>query len=113
METLPFATNTCFSIGQAAVKMLNDIYQEGIAYKKAGIIVTGIIPQEQKQFSLFDEENPKYQRIMDVMDKWQKKSGERKIRLAGQDLKHTWKMRQKYLSRRYTTNINEILEVKC
>ena len=113
METLPFATNTSFSIGQVAVKMLNDIYQEGIAYKKAGIIVTGIIPQEQKQFSLFDEENPKYQLIMDVMDKWQKKSGERKIRLAGQDLKHTWKMRQKHLSRRYTTNINEILEVKC
>jgi DNA polymerase V len=62
---------------------------------------------------LFDEENPKYQRIMEVMDKWHKKSGERKIRLAGQDLKRTWKMRQKHLSRRYTTNINEILEVKC
>ena len=113
MESLPFATNTSFSIGQAATKMLNDIYQEGTAYKKAGIIVTTIIPQGQKQFSLFDEENPKYQRIMEVMDKWHNKLGERKIRLAGQDLKHTWKMRQKHLSRRYTTNINEILEVKC
>jgi DNA polymerase V len=113
METLPFATNTSFSIGQVAVKMLNDMYQEGIAYKKVGIIVTGIIPQEQKQLSLFDEENPKYQRVMEVMDKWHKKSGERKIRLAGQDLRHTWKMRQKHLSRRYTTHVNEILEVKC
>lgn len=113
MESLAFATNTSFSIAQVATKILNDIYQEGIAYKKAGIIVTGIIPQEQKQFSLFDEENPKYQRIMEVMDMWHKKLGERKIRLAGQDLKHTWKMRQKNLSPRYTTNINEILEVKC
>jgi DNA polymerase V len=113
MHTLSFPTNTSFSIAQAVTKMLNDIYQDGIAYKKAGVIVAGIIPAEQKQFSLFDEENPKYQRIMEVMDLWQKKLGERKIRLAGQDLKHTWKMRQKNLSRRYTTNINEILEVKC
>jgi DNA polymerase V len=113
MESLPFATNTSFSIGQAATKMLNDIYQEGTAYKKAGIIVTTIIPQGQKQFSLFDEENPKYQRIVEVMDFWQKKSGERKIKLAGQDLSKTWKMRQNHLSQCYTTDINEILKVKC
>ena len=113
VTTLPFATNTSFSIAQAAIKMLQELYQKDTCYKKAGIIVSGIIPQEQKQFSLFDEENPKFQRIMEVMDLWQKKVGERKIKLAGQDLNRTWKMRQNHLSKRYTTAIDEILEVKC
>lgn len=113
METLSFASNTTFSITQIATKMLQQLYEEGVAYKKAGIIVSGITPQEQKQFSLFDEENPKYQRIVEVMDFWQKKSGERKIKLAGQDLSKTWKMRQNHLSQCYTTDINEILKVKC
>ena len=34
------------------------------------------------------------------------------IKLASQDLKRTWKMRQERLSPRYTTNINDIITVK-
>ena len=50
---------------------------------------------------------------MEVMDAVQAKTGERKLRLASQDLKRTWKMKQNHLSNRYTTNFNELLEVKC
>jgi DNA polymerase V len=113
MQTLPFSSNTSFSISQIAISMLKDLYQEGTAYKKAGIIVSEIVPSSQRQFKLFDEENPKYQKLMEVMDAVQAKMGERKIRLASQDLKRTWKMKQNHLSNRYTTNFNELLEVKC
>jgi DNA polymerase V len=113
MQTLPFSSNTSFSISQIAISMLKDLYQEGTAYKKAGIIVSEIVPSSQRQFKLFDEENPKYQKLMEVMDAVQAKTGERKIRLASQDLKRTWKMKQNHLSNRYTTNFNELLEVKC
>jgi len=113
IQTLPFPSNTSFSISQAAIMMLKDLYQEGTAYKKAGVIVTEIVPSSQRQFKLFDEENPKYQKLMEVMDAVQAKTGERKLRLASQDLKRTWKMKQNHLSNRYTTNFNELLEVKC
>jgi DNA polymerase V len=113
MQTLPFSSNTSFSISQIAISMLKDLYQEGTAYKKAGIIVSEIVPSSQRQFKLFDEENPKYQKLMEVMDAVQAKMGERKLRLASQDLKRTWKMKQNHLSNRYTTNFNELLEVKC
>lgn len=113
MQTLPFPSNTSFSISQVAIMMLKDLYQEGTAYKKAGVIVTEIVPSSQRQFKLFDEENPKYQKLMEVMDAVQAKTGERKLRLASQDLKRTWKMKQNHLSNRYTTNFNELLEVKC
>jgi DNA polymerase V len=113
LETLPFASNTLFSISDLAIQMLKKCYQKGEEYKKAGVIVTDIIPSNQRQFHLFEDENPKFQKLMEVIDTYHDKVGERKIRLASQDLKRTWKMKQKYLSKRYTTNFNELIEVQC
>ena len=104
---------TYITLSTVAVKMLKELFEEGEIYKKAGIIVTQIIPQNQKQFNLFEEENPKHQAIMKVMDAIQKKTGERKIRLGNQDLQRTWKMKQNHLSRKYTTDFKQIMEVKC
>ena len=113
MATLPFPSNTSFSIINLALKMLSELYKEGDSYKKAGVIVTEIIPANQRQFHLFDDENPKFQKIMEVIDKQHAKIGERKIRLGNQDLQRTWKMKQYHLSNKYTTNFKEILEIKC
>jgi DNA polymerase V len=113
METLPFASNSSITLSNLAVKMLKSIFEEGEIYKKAGVIVTEIIPENQKQFHLFEEENPKHLKLMKVMDDYYKKTGERKIRLGNQDLQRTWKMKQEHLSRKYTTNFREILEIPC
>ena len=113
METLPFASNSSITISALAVKMLKEIFEEGEIYKKAGVIVTQIIPQDQKQFHLFEEENPKHQKIMEVIDAFHKKTGERKIRLGNQDLQRTWKMKQNLLSPKYTTDIRDIFKVNC
>ena len=113
METLPYASNSSITLSSVAVKMLKEIFEEDEIYKKAGIIVTQIIPQNQKQFHLFEEENPKHQKIMEVMDAFHKKTGERKIRLGNQDLQRTWKMKQNMLSPKYTTAIRDIFKVNC
>ena len=113
LETIPFASNSSLTISNLAVKMLKEIFEEGAIYKKAGVIVTEIIAENQKQLHLFEEENPKHLKLMQVMDAFHKKTGERKIRLGNQDLQRTWKMKQNHLSKKYTTDIKEILEVKC
>jgi DNA polymerase V len=113
IETLPFASNSSLTISGLAVKMLKDMFEEGEIYKKAGVIVTQIIPENQKQFHLFEEENPKHLKLMQVMDDYFKKTGERKIRLGNQDLQRTWKMKQNHLSRKYTTDFKQIFEVPC
>jgi DNA polymerase V len=110
---LPFATQSALTLSQTAIKMLKNSFENGQIYNKAGIILTEIIPQEQKQFHLFEEENPKHEKLMKVMDDIRKKTGERKIRLGNQDLSRTWKMKQNHLSKRYTTNSKELLEIKC
>ena len=38
--------------------------------------------------------------------------GSDKIKLASQDLQKTWKMKQEKLSPRYTTKLNEIIDIK-
>jgi DNA polymerase V len=113
METIPFASNSSITISALAVKMLKEIFEEGAIYKKAGVIVTELIPENQKQLHLFEEENPKHLRLMQVIDAYHKKTGERKIRLGNQDLQKTWKMKQNHLSNKYTTDFKEILEIQC
>ena len=113
IETLPFATNSNITISNLAVKMIEKIFEPNQIYQKAGVIVTQISPQDQKQLNLFEEENPKHQKLMEVIDAVHKKVGQRKIRLGNQDLQRTWKMRQNHLSKNFTTDIKDIIEVKC
>ena len=113
--TLPFASNSTLTISNAAVDMLKKLHlgNEKMKFKKAGVIVTELNDENQKQFQLFDEENPKHLALMQVMDKINHKIGPAKIKLASQDLKLTWNMKQNHLSPKYTTNFNDILEIQC
>ncbi len=113
MQTLPFASNSTLTISNTAVALLKKLYEKGERYSKAGVIVTAIIPENQKQFHLFEDENPKHLKLMQVIDKFHAKTGERKIRLGNQDLQHTWKMNQNFLSKKRTTDFKEILEIQC
>ena len=91
---------------------LKEIYKEGYQYKKAGVIVMELTPQSEKQLIIFTEENPKHQKLMQVMDGLNKTIGQKKLKLACQDLGRTWKMKQERLSPRYTTRLDEIMIVK-
>lgn len=112
-ETLPFPTHSSITLSQTATRMIAQLFREGEEYKKTGVIVSSVTPQNQKQFNLFQDENPKHEALMRVMDAYFKKTGERKIRLGMHDLNRTWKMKQNHLSPKFTTNINDIITVQC
>jgi DNA polymerase V len=113
--TLPYASNSTLTISNAAIAMLKKLHQgnEHLKFKKAGVIVTELIDENKKQLKLFDEENPKHLLLMKVMDGLNKKIGDKKVKLATQNLSLTWNMNQKHLSPKYTTNFKDILEIKC
>ncbi|WP_338646542.1 Y-family DNA polymerase [Flavobacterium sp. KS-LB2] len=113
--TLPFASNSTLTISNAAIDMLKKLHQgnEYLKFKKAGVIVTELIDENKKQLQLFDEENPKHLLLMKVMDGLNNKIGDKKVKLATQNLSLTWNMKQNHLSPRYTTNFKDILEIKC
>lgn len=113
--TLPFATNSTLTIANTAVKLFKQLHKgnEHLKFKKAGVIVTELIGENQKQFQLFEEENPKHLALMKVMDQLNSKLGDTKIKLASQNLNLTWDMNQRHLSPKYTTSFKDILEIRC
>lgn len=110
--SLPFPTDSTLIISQQAVNAVTTIFKEGIKYKRAGVIVMGLVPTYNHQIDLFESENPKHKPLMHAIDGLNEKYADYKVKLGNQDLKRTWKMRQERLSPRYTTNINDIIKVK-
>ncbi|MDG1039963.1 MAG: Y-family DNA polymerase [Polaribacter sp.] len=108
----PYPTDSTLTISKAAVNAAKLMFKKGIQYKKAGVIITGLVPKDNHQLNLFLQENPKHKPLMSAIDKVNKRFKADKIKLGNQDLKRTWKMRQERLSPKYTTNINDIIVVK-
>ncbi|QDO95287.1 Y-family DNA polymerase [Formosa sediminum] len=105
-------TNSSFDLIKVAYKALDCIYKKGLHYKKAGVIVMNLTPENQKQFSLFSNENPKHQPLMVIVDRLNMSYGNNKVKFGAQSLGRQWKMKQERLSPRYSTHINDIIQVK-
>jgi DNA polymerase V len=110
---LPFPTNSSIELAKFAEIGLKKIFKEGYQYKKAGVIVMDITPEQVKQINLFENSNEKHKPIMDIVDKINRGIGRTKIKLGSQDLGRTWKMKQEKLSKRYTTRIGEVISIKA
>ena len=105
-------TDSTLVISNAAIEAVKTIFKNGVKYKKAGVIVSGLVPNDNFQLNLFSNENPKHKPLMASIDNLNKKFKSNKIKLGNQDLKRTWKMRQERLSAKFTTNIKEIIIIK-
>ena len=112
LVNLSYPTNSSLIISSEAVKAVASIFKKDIKYKRAGVIVSGLVPTNNFQLNMFETENPKHQPLMKSIDKLNTKYGDYKVKIANQDLERTWKMRQERLSPRYTTNINDVIVVK-
>jgi DNA polymerase V len=109
--SLPYPTNSSLVLSNYAIKAIEEVFKKGIEYKKAGIILTGLVPSNNYQLNIFDWENSNHQPLMKAIDKINYRFSN-KIKLANQDLKKTWKMKQDHLSPNYTTNLQDIIKVK-
>jgi len=106
-----FQTNSSIDIVKYAIEGLKRIYKKGFKYKKAGVILMDFTPENPEQLVLFDYKNSKHTKLMQVIDEINTKNGKHLVRLSGQDLKKTWKMKQENLSQKYTTSLSEVIEI--
>jgi DNA polymerase V len=90
------------------------IYQSGYKYKKAGVIVTDIVSQDEVQQSLFDlVDRTKEHSLMQALDGINLRFGQSAIKLAVQGIgDRPWKLKQAKLSPCYTTRWDDIIKVK-
>mgnify|MGYP000957851462 CR=1 FL=1 len=110
---LPFSTSSSIEISNYAIAALKQIYREGFAYKKAGVVLQDFTSSSCVQQKLFDNRNEKHIPLMKAVDKINTTYGQQKIRLASQDTQRVWKMKQEKLSPRYTTSLDDVIEVKA
>ncbi len=111
---LPIATSDTIEITKAALSVLDEIYREGINYKKAGVILGNISDASVIQQNLFDEVKNRPQRfqLMKSIDEINHKFGLKKIKLAVEGEGHkSWHSKSEHRSGNYLSNINEILTI--
>ncbi|MDO8417559.1 MAG: Y-family DNA polymerase [Agitococcus sp.] len=98
---------------KAANNALRQIYKPEYHYKKAGIILSGILPNTVRQADLFaPTPNESRESLMRVLDQIHRQYGHGAIKTATELLGKSWHMRQELRSPRYTTCWEELLEVK-
>ena len=95
-----------------AVKLLDRLFKPGIAYKKAGVVLEDIKPQEETAFDLFAFEEEKKSNLSAVLDDLNAKYGSGTICFSAvKRSSEDWKMRRAMKSPSYTTRFSEVLKV--
>lgn len=109
---LPVATSSSIEISKYVRMALKAIYKEGYKYKKAGVMMMEISPEDSVQMNVFDPMNPadrkKHDILMKVIDMINDKWGRNTIFIAGQGTKKKWWIKQLLLCPCYTTRLNEL-----
>ncbi|MBN3039551.1 MAG: Y-family DNA polymerase [Candidatus Omnitrophica bacterium] len=97
-----------------AILLLEAIYKKGYSYKKCGVYLAEIMPENRLQMTLFikDKEREKNKQLMKLIDGINKRFEESKIHMACEGIDQGWKMKQSFKSGRFTTRWNELLVVK-
>ncbi|MBN2616600.1 MAG: Y-family DNA polymerase [Bacteroidales bacterium] len=110
---LPFPTNSNIEVARFAVLALKKIFKPGYQYKRTGVIVHELTPDDSWQQSLFENRDEKHIPLMQTIDRLNAAYGQQKIRLGSQDQDRVWKMKQERLSPGYTTKISDVITVNC
>ena len=111
--TLPVATSSTNELIKPAVLLVDKLFEPGRIYKKAGVMLSGLVPDETIQGNLFAEEKHNGKRLlMDMLDNVNFAMRDDIIKFASSGTTRDWKMRQELRSPRYTTRWNEMFVVK-
>ena len=110
---LPAATFITHELIKPAVQLVDQLYEEGKSYKKAGVMLSGLVPDTAIQGNLFvPEARNRNRNLMDMMDNINFSMRDDILKFAVSGTHKNWKMRQELRSRRYTTRWEEMFEVK-
>jgi DNA polymerase V len=103
---LPTATGHTPVLIKYAGRALEKIFKTGYNYKRAGVMLSGLVPDSQVQLDLESDQKKHRQKqaIMQAVDKINLSQGRNTVFYAAQGVDKPWKMRQLKLSPRYTTS---------
>ena len=101
-----------------AVDLVQSAWRSGIRYRKAGVVLSGLVPEGAPgvSASLFEAPGAEAERgrrrtLMRVMDTLSEKYGRHALRTASSVMATGWEMKRDRMSPCYTTNWNDLLKV--
>lgn len=110
---LPSPTVLTNELIKPAMQLAERIYEKGRLYKKAGVILSGLVPDTSIQSNLFEPPSKNIGRfLMEMMDNINFSMRNDVVKFASTGMKRNWKMRQEFHSPRYTTRWEELYKVK-
>ncbi|MDZ4794608.1 MAG: Y-family DNA polymerase [Bacteroidota bacterium] len=110
---LPIATANTAELIRYALLLAEKLFEPGLKYLKAGVILSGLVPDNAIQANLFSGDNGNDNKfLMEAVDNINFSHRNDLIKYAASGLKRNWKMRQELRSKRYTTRWDELYEIK-
>lgn len=109
---LPVPTDSTLELTAHAVRLLRQIFRAGIAYKRAGVILSDLRSKSGMQTALFDAmDRAKHDSLMKVVDALNDRFGRHRLVTAAEGFE-PFKMNRNHLSQEYTTDWKQIIKVK-
>lgn len=110
---LPFATSVTSDLITPALHMAEEIFKYGQEYKKAGVLLNGLVPDSSIQSNLFAPASDNKKRyLMSAVDNLNFSMRDDAVKFASSGLTRDWKMRRELRSARYTSRWEELKEVR-
>ncbi|MBD2752002.1 Y-family DNA polymerase [Spirosoma validum] len=109
---LPHPTSSTLEIIKYAESGLKAIFKFGYHYARVGVMLTDLVPADYRQAGVFTQgPDERLIRLSRAMDKVNKRYGHDTLRMASQLYNPEWPMKPQWLTPRYTTQWEDILEV--
>ena len=102
---LPIVTDSTSELIGCALQGIRVIYRDGYLYKRAGVILTGLVPVSQTQTDLFDtHDRKKSKRLTTALDAVNDRWGAGTLQYASSGITKAWKTQFHRRSPAYTTD---------
>lgn len=112
---LPVPSNSSQEIIGTVVKGLRNEWRNDKIYhfKKAGVILWNICPDSAIQTDLFDKiDRNRLKRLEDTIEAINRKNGHNTVKIAVLGNGKGWNLKCEHISKQYTTNLKDIIDVK-
>lgn len=103
-------TNSSKIMIEKVQKLLQSIFQPGFYYRKAGVIASGIIPQDSIPTNIFNQLEGLPTLIDKALDITNYRFGKGSILVSSAGVNPGWLMKTEIRSPRYTTSLKEIMK---
>lgn len=114
--TLQLAPMTCVTneIQTVAFKALDSLFRQGLRYKKAGVMLSNLVPASLIPQPLWEaEKTERLRAVMGKVDRLNQRFGRETVQCGQFISEGKWQMKLNSRSPRYTTRWDELLKVEC